>query len=80
VFIGPEPRIENLRDYPAEAVEKLRDALRSGVQPRADANRANFFEVDDGNQVFYIHVSPVTGKVLFLATWALERQTQCVAD
>lgn len=78
--IGQEPRIENLRDYPVEAVEKLRSLLRSGAEPRADANRPNFFEVEDGNQVFYIHVSPATGKVLFLATWALRRQAACVAD
>lgn len=61
--------IDNLRQYPAETVEKLRALLAAGALAHADPHRKNFYELENGRQVFYIHVSPVGGKVLLLATW-----------
>ncbi len=61
--------IENLRNHPAETVDKLRELLASGAAARPDPRRAGFYEVENHSRVFYIHISPVNGKVLLLATW-----------
>ncbi|MGH9378858.1 MAG: hypothetical protein ACRD1I_08665 [Terriglobia bacterium] len=64
-------QIEDLRNYPAEAARRLRELLLRGVLASPDLQRKNFYDVEDGCQVFYIHISP-TGKVLLLAMWAKE--------
>jgi len=61
--------IEDLRNHPAETVEKLRDLLVSGAPATADPHRCHFYEVQNCSDVFYIHVSPNSGKVYLLATW-----------
>lgn len=61
--------IENLRGYPAETVEKVRSLLMAGALAHADPHRDNFYELENGSQVYYIHVSPRGGKVLLLGTW-----------
>ncbi|HEX2713851.1 MAG TPA: hypothetical protein VHM88_16775 [Candidatus Acidoferrales bacterium] len=61
--------IENLRNHPAETVEQLRYLLASGAPARPDPRRSGFYEVENHSRVFYIHISPVNGKVLLLATW-----------
>ena len=68
------PEIENLRNHPAETVEKLRRLLVSGAPARPDPRRANFYEVENRSQVFYIHISPVSGKVWLLATWTKDEE------
>jgi hypothetical protein len=69
--------IENLRNHPEETVERLRELRNSGARAREDSRRRNFFEIDDADQVFYVYISPVSGRVTLLATWA--RQSECVA-
>ncbi|MFQ5663012.1 MAG: hypothetical protein ACE5HL_04195 [Terriglobia bacterium] len=64
--------IDNLRNYPAETVERLRALLAAGALAHADPRRKNFYELENGTRVFYIHVSPNGGKVLLLATWPRE--------
>ena len=64
-------RIDNLRRYPSETVEALRKALVAGVTAIADTRRTNFYDLDVGENVYYIHVSP-TGTVLLLACWRKE--------
>jgi len=64
-------RIENLRHHPAEAVERLRSLLVSGVNACPDSRRNNSYDVEDGDRIFYIHVSP-SGTVLLLAAWRKE--------
>jgi len=61
-------RIDNLRRYPSETVEALRDALEAGVIAAADPHRKDFYDLEAGDNIFYIHFSP-TGTVLFLACW-----------
>jgi hypothetical protein len=39
-----------------------------------DPHRQGFFEVQNGTSVYYIHLSPVSGKVMLLATWLKEAQ------
>ena len=72
--------IENLRNYPAEMVEKLRGLLLSGVEAHADPRRKGFYDVHNGTRVFFIHVSPVSGNVMLLASWPkeLERAAEAV--
>jgi len=64
-------RIGNLRRYPSETVEALRSALLTGVIAAADPHRKNFYDLEAGDNIFYIHLSP-TGTVLFLACWRRE--------
>ena len=66
-----QPMIEDLRYHSAETVGELRRLLVSGAPLRADANRPNFFEIDSLDQIFYVHISPTSGKVWLLATWPL---------
>ena len=64
-----EIEIEDLRDHPAEAVATLRKLLAGGATINADPKREGFYEVESGALAHYIHVSPVSGKILLLATW-----------
>ena len=64
-------RIDNLRRYPSETVEALRRALVAGVIAVADLHRKNFYDLEAGEDFFYIHLSP-TGAVLLLACWRRE--------
>jgi len=61
-------RIENLRHYPTEMVDRLRCLLVDGASANPDPHRKNFFDLDDRDRAFFIHISP-TGTVLLLATW-----------
>ncbi len=67
-------RIENLRNYPAETVEKLRALLAAGTEAQGDPKRNNFYDVVNCSQVFFVHVSPLTSKVLLLAVWTKTSQ------
>ena len=72
--------IENLRHHPAELVDELRERLASGALAHADPHRDNFYELECGAHVFYIHVSPVNGKVLLLAVWRAEESARRPED
>ena len=67
------PIIDNLRNYPEHIVNRLGAILHDGAAARPDPRRKGFFDVADGERVFFIHVSPVSGKVWLLATWATEK-------
>lgn len=62
-------RIETLHSYPASLVEELDRILTAGAPARADSHRKDFYEVEGDEEVFYIHVSPMNGRVLLLAVW-----------
>jgi hypothetical protein len=64
-----EAQIEDPRNHPAETVAALRDILSSGARAIPDPKRRGFYEVQSDSLVYYIHVSPVNGNVLLLATW-----------
>jgi hypothetical protein len=64
-----EMQIEDLRNHPVETVNMLRDLLSNGAKVTPDPKRAGFYELEDTSTVYYIHVSPTTGKILLLATW-----------
>lgn len=63
------PTIINLRNHSLETVDELRGLLTRGASASLDPRRKNIYELDGGSRVFYIHVSPVTGKVTLLAVW-----------
>ncbi len=68
------PTIEDLRKHPAEMLEELRRLLSSGAPARPDPRRKNFYELESGSRVFYIHISPVNGKVLLLGIWQKQQE------
>jgi hypothetical protein len=67
-----EVAIEDLRNHPPEVVVALGRILASGAQVTPDPKRSNFFEVQTDSLVYYVHISPVTGKILLLGTWPAE--------
>jgi hypothetical protein len=70
-------RIDDLRCYPPETVEALRRALVLGAVAAADPRRKNFYDLEAGDHIFYIHLSP-TGTVLLLACWRKEPAHQAI--
>ena len=64
-----QPSIDNLRNYPAEAVDQLGKLLVEGASAREDPRRKNFYDVEHADRTFFIHVSPSSGRVMLLATW-----------
>lgn len=77
--IDEQLSIDNLNSYPTEIVGQLEELLTSGVAARLDPKRENFYEVESAGRVFYIHASPVTGKVMLLATWLAELPVPALA-
>ncbi len=77
--LDQQPSIENLRNHPAAVVDQLRQLLAAGVQAHPDPRRKDFYELENGSRVFYIHISPVNGKVLLLATWSKDGKPAEVA-
>ena len=70
-------RIDNLRRYSIEAVERLRSALVAGVTATADPHRKDFYDLEDGNTIFFIHLNR-TGTVILLACWRKEPALQII--
>jgi hypothetical protein len=62
-------KIENLRGYDREIVAELRNLLATGAQAQPDPRRPGFYDIYDGGRVYFIHISPVSGNVVLLATW-----------
>jgi len=69
-------RIENPRGYEDNAVEDLRHLLRARIPAQPDPHRENFYEVKGPGEIFYIHVSPISGNVVLLAKW-LRQLDEC---
>jgi len=64
-----QTKVENPRGYIAKVVDELRNLLTAGAQARRDPSRENFYEIENANNIFYIHISPLTGNVVLLAKW-----------
>jgi len=67
-----ELEIEDLRNHSQELIAQLRDVLTAGANVTPDAKRPHFFEVKHPGQLYYIYISPTTGKVLLIAAWIHE--------
>lgn len=68
--LAPTPKMEALHSYPAGTLERLAQLLAMGAPARPDPRRESFFEVESDSQVFYLHVSPTSGRVLLIGTWS----------
>jgi hypothetical protein len=77
--LNQDVTVENTRQHAAEEVAIVRKLLTAGAIARPDPRRANFYELEHGNRVFYIHISPVTGHVLLLASWTADSGPQQTA-
>jgi hypothetical protein len=62
-------RIENPRSYSPQEVEQLRQLLAAGSEAQGDLRRENFYEIEGNGEIFYIHISPISGAVVLLAKW-----------
>jgi hypothetical protein len=69
IKLNGTPTIENLGKYSPESVEKLRQLLANGAPAEPDSHRKDFFELQNGKSVYWIHISPVNGHVVLLAIW-----------
>jgi hypothetical protein len=66
------PVIDNLGNYPEHLIARLSEVLRDGAVAQPDPRRKGFYDITDSDRVFFIHVSPVTGRVWLLASWAFQ--------
>jgi hypothetical protein len=71
-------KIENPRNYEADAVENLRILLANGGEAERDPRRKYFYHLEDNNSAYYIHISPITGNVVLLAKWVHQPQSAYV--
>lgn len=69
-------QIQDPRGHSPETMRRLHQVLSSGAPAVPDARRPGFFEIQAGEQVFYIHISPATQKITLLATWAREAERE----
>ena len=69
IKLNGTPTIENLGKYSPESVEKLRQLLANGAPAVPDSHRKDFYELQNGKSVYWIHISPVNGHVVLLAIW-----------
>lgn len=67
-----EFEIEDPRNHPVDTINCLHELLAGGAELLPDPKRAGFYELHHESTVYYIHVSPVTGKIILLATWPLQ--------
>ena len=71
-------RIENPRNYEGNAVENLRILLANGAEAQRDPRRKYFYQLEDNNNGYFIHISPITGNVVLLAKWVHQPQNDYV--
>ncbi len=64
--------------HSAEAVAALWSLLIEGAEAAPDPRRKHFFEVRNCKNVYYVHRSPVTGKVLLLGVWPKAGEPEAV--
>ncbi len=62
-------QIENPRSYSPQEVKQLRHLLATGGVVQRDPRRENFYEIEGNGEIFYIHISPISGAVVLLAKW-----------
>ena len=69
VNFGEVLEIKDLGNHPAVTVIRLGILLGGTVDVAPDPKRKNFYDVEDGSTVYYIHVSPASGTIFLLASW-----------
>ena len=63
------PGVDNPRNYPEAIVKELEELLLSGVAASPDPKRKGFYDLENDRRTFFVHISPITGKAVLLATW-----------
>jgi hypothetical protein len=63
------PGVDNLRNYSAEIIKELEELLLSGESALPNPKRKGFYDLENYERTFFIHISPITGRVALLATW-----------
>ena len=71
-----ELEIEDLRNHSQEMITRLRDVLARGANIVPDPKRPGFYEVKLRGQLYFIYISPNTGKVLLIAGWNRQESLQ----
>lgn len=69
MYFGEVLKIEDLGNHPAAAVISLGILLAGTVNVTPDPKRRYFYEIEHDRTVYFIHVSPLTGTIFFLAMW-----------
>ena len=69
-------QIQDPRGHSPETMRRLHQAITSEAPAVPDERRPGFFEIQAGDQVFYIHISPVTQTITLLAAWAREAELE----
>jgi len=62
--------IEDLGNHPAATIIRLGILLAGTVSATPDPKRRCFYEIEGGSTVYYVYVSPSSGKISLLASWA----------
>lgn len=70
-------QIEDTGKHSTEILAKLQRLLSLGPQLVPDPKRENFYEVAGEPCIYYIHVSPISGKVSLLAVWGSRPGIDC---
>ena len=65
-------QIEDLRYHPTELIVELQNLVASCAQAIPDPKHPDLYEIKSDTHVFYVHISPVSGKILLVATWPAE--------
>ena len=71
--------IEDLGKHSSDLIEKLRQLLAVGAEAQPDPRRPHFYDVHNCTRTYFIHVSPISGKVMLLATWADDNKCAAAA-
>jgi hypothetical protein len=64
-----EVKVESLRNHSREDLRALEELFARGADARADAHHKDFYEVEDASRVYYVFLSPVSGRVILVAEW-----------
>jgi hypothetical protein len=70
--------IENPRNYEPHEVEQLRHLLTAGSTVQADPRREHFYELEGKGETFYIHLSPISRKIVLVAKWNRQSEECCL--
>jgi hypothetical protein len=65
--------VRSLRNHSVEILRELNRVLAEGAPACQDPHRDNFYELEGSSRIFYIFISPATGKVTLLAVWETEK-------
>ena len=68
------PGVDTVVDHPAEIIRELEELLLSGGTASPDPKRKGFYDLQNHERTFFINISPVTGRVMLLATWLHSEQ------